>query len=156
MKRHLETEAIEALRELLKQISVIKLKEVKVESLGRRTDRAIIARVEIYGHEHVLVCKVAPNCDTVHLQRAFLDLRKLHSRFPGKTTPVLIAPVISSEEAQALCRESNTGFLDLEGNARLYLDEVFIVKRSLPHHKQIPPPAEPLHTSETARFADVA
>ena len=83
------------------------------------------------------------------------ELRKLHARFPGETTPVLIAPELS-EEAQALCRESNTGFLDFEGNARLYLDEVFIVKRSLTHHKTLPPPAEPLPTSETARFAEIA
>jgi hypothetical protein len=82
-------------------------------------------------------------------------LKKLQARFPGATTPVLIAPELS-EEAQALCRDSNTGFLDLEGNARLYLDEVFIVKRSLPHRKTLPPQAETLPTSETARFAHIA
>ena len=46
-----------------------------------------------------------------------------------------------SEEAQTLCRNNDVGFLDLDGNARLYFDEVFIVKRSLPH-KTIPPAAE--------------
>ena len=35
MKRHLENEAIEALRKTLGQISVIKIKEIKVESTGR-------------------------------------------------------------------------------------------------------------------------
>jgi hypothetical protein len=60
-----------------------------------------------------------------------------------------------SEEAQTLCRNNDVGFLDLDGNARLYLDEVFIVKRSLPQ-KTIPPPAEILPTSETAHFAQVA
>jgi hypothetical protein len=152
MKRYLENEAVEALRQTLGQISVVKTKEIKVESQRHKT---IIAHVEIYGHAHRLVCKVVRNCNPAELQQTFLELRRLHAQFPGGTTPVLIAPELS-EEAQTLCRESNTGFLDLEGNARLYLDEVFIVKRSLTHHKKLPPPAEPLPTSETARFAEIA
>ena len=155
MKRHLEYEAIEALRQTLGQISVVKTKEIKVESLRHRSDKTIIAHVEIYGHAHRLVCKVVQSCSPTELQRTFLELRELHAQFPGETTPVLIAPELS-EEAQTLCRESNTGFLDLEGNARLYLDEVFIVKRSLTCHKELPPQAETLPTSETARFAVIA
>ena len=155
MKRHLENEAVEALRQTLGQISVVKTKEIKVESHRHRSDKTIIAHVEIYGHAHRLICKVVQSCNPTELQRTFLELRKLHAQFPSKTTPVLIAAALS-EEAQTLCRESNTGFLDLEGNARLYLDEVFIVKRSLTHHKTLPPPAEPLPTSETARFAEIA
>jgi len=155
MKRHLENEAVEALRQTLGQISVVKTKEIKVESHRHRSDKTIIAHVEIYGHAHRLICKVVQSCNPTELQRTFLELRKLHAQFPSKTTPVLIAAALS-EEAQTLCRESNTGFLDLEGNARLYLDEVFIVKRSLSHHKTLPPQAEPLHTSETARFAEIA
>lgn len=155
MKRHLENEAIEALRQTLGQISVIKMKEIRVESHRHRSDKTIIADVEIYRHPHRLVCKVVGTCEPDDLQRTFLELRKLHARFQGETTPVLIAPFLS-KEAQTLCRDSNTGFLDLEGNARLYLDEVFIVKRSLPLHKTLPPPAESLPTSETARFARTA
>ena len=49
----------------------------------------------------------------------------------GDTMPVLIAPYLSPE-AQALCNESKTGFIDLEGNVRLALGEVFIVKRTMP------------------------
>ena len=156
MKRHLENDSIDALRQTLGQISVVKTKEIKVESHRHRGDKTIIAHVEIYGHPHRLVCKVVSSGDPNELQRTFLELRKLHARFPGEgTAPVLIAPALS-EEAQTLCRESNTGFLDLEGNARLYLGEVFIVKRSLPLHKTLPPPAETLPTSETARFAGIA
>jgi hypothetical protein len=154
VKRHLENEAIEALRETLGQISVIKIKEIVVESHRHRGDKTIIAHVEIYGHAHRLVCQVAGSSDSLDLQRTFLELRKLHAGFPGGTTPVLIAPSLS-EEAQNLCNESNTGFLDLEGNARLYLDEVFIVKRSLPLRRTLPSRAEPLPTSETARFAGI-
>jgi hypothetical protein len=155
MKRHFENEAIDALRETLRQISVIKTKEIKVEGQGNRGEKAIIARVEIYGHVHTLVCKLVVSCSPLDLQRTFGELRKVHAQFSRDTTPVLIAPSLS-EEAQNVCRESNIGFLDLEGNARLYLDEVFIVKRSLPRRKKIPPRAETLPTSETAHFAGMA
>ncbi|HEY2471619.1 MAG TPA: hypothetical protein VGI45_27780 [Terracidiphilus sp.] len=152
MKRRLENEAAEALRETLSQISVVKVKTIGVEPAGR-ADKSLIARVEISGHAHILVCKVAG--DSEHLQRTFDELKGLIAHFPGATTPVLIAPALS-DEARALCNDGNTGFLDLEGNARLYFDEVFIAKRSLPHHKKLPSRAESLPTSETAHFAQVA
>ena len=154
-KRQLENEAIEALRQTLGQISVVKTREIRVESHRHRGESTIIAHVDIYGHAHRLVCKLVSDYSPIGLQQTFMELRKLHAQFPGETTPVLIAPFLT-EEAQTLCKDSNTGFLDLEGNARLYLDEVFIVKRSLTHHKGLPPPAETLPTSETARFAGIA
>jgi len=153
MKLHFENEAINALRETLRQISVIKIKEVQIEDHRPRCERTIIARVEIYGHAHTLVCKMLEICDQRELLRAFKGLSKLHARFPNGTTQVLIAPFFP-KAAQEMCREANIGFLDLEGNARLYLDEVFIVKRSLPLHKPLPPRAEPLPTCETVHFAN--
>jgi len=51
MKRHLENEAIEALQQTLGQISVVKTKGIKVESHRHRSDKTIIANVEIYGRE---------------------------------------------------------------------------------------------------------
>lgn len=154
MKRHLETEAAEALRDTLSQISVIRVKEIHAEPCSC-ADKTLIANVDISGHAHVLVCKVAGSCNSAHLQRTFAELKQLMPRFPGATTPVLIVPAVS-DEARELCGDRKAGFLDLEGNARLYLDEVFIVKRNLPHHHTFPSQAEPLPTSETARFAHVA
>lgn len=154
MKRRLEAEAADALRDTLSQLSVIRIRDIQVEPRGG-TDKTLIARIEISGHAHVLVCKVAGNCSSAHLQRTFFELKKLNDGFPGVTTPVLIAPALT-DETQALCSDGHAGFLDLEGNARLYLDEVFIVKRSLPHHQRLPSQAESLPTSETAHFAQVA
>lgn len=153
MKKHLETQAAQALRETLSQISVIRVKEIKFESRGR-ADKTMVARIEIDGHPHVLVCKVSGSSDSVHLRRTLGHLREHHAHYPGAPTPVLIAPKLC-EELQARCKESKTGFLDFEGNAYLYLDEVFIVKRSL-FPKPLPPQAESLPTRETAHFAHFA
>jgi len=154
MQKHLEYEAIEALRETLQQISVIKVKDISVDRHSRHGEKTILGHIEIYLHAHVLACKVVSACDAPHLNRAVHELVDLQKSFGIVVMPILIAPAMS-EEAQAICRNNNIGFLDLDGNARLYLDEVFIVKRSL-HHKAIPPRAETLPTSETAHFAQVA
>jgi hypothetical protein len=155
MRRHLESEAIGALRETLGQISVIKVKDISVDHGEGRGDKTILGHIEIYGHAHLLACKVVSSCELMRLRRAVRDLKEIEKTRGVVVMPILITPE-SCDEAQALCRDNNAGFMDLEGNARLYLDEVFIVKRSLHHHKTVPPPAETLPTSETAHFAQVA
>jgi RecB family endonuclease NucS len=95
------------------------------------------------------------SCESMRLKRAVRELKEVEKRRGVVVMPILITPEIS-DEAQAICRDNNAGFMDLDGNARLYLDEVFIVKRSLHQHKTVPPPAETLPTSETAHFAQVA
>ncbi len=152
-RRHPETEAIEALRDTLRQISVIKIKQICLDRHGHRGEKTILGHIEIYGHAHLLACKVVCDCDLPQLKRAVRELQQVQTERGVVVTPILIAPTMS-QEAQTLCRDNDIGFLDIDGNARLYLDEVFIVKRSL-HHK-IPPTAETLPTSETAHFARVA
>lgn len=154
MRKHLESEAIEALRETLRQISVIKVKDICLDCPGHH-EKTILGHIEIYNHAHLLACKVVRNCEELPMKRAVRELGAIQRHRGVAINPILIAPKMS-DEAQALCRENNVGFLDLDGNARLYLDEVFIVKRSLPHKKKIPPKAESLPTSETAHFAEVA
>jgi hypothetical protein len=152
MRKYLEPEAIDALRETLRHVSVIKVKEISIDHHG--IPGTILGHIEIYGHAHLLACKIVNRCEMPLLKRAVRELEHVQKSRGVVVMPILIAPTMS-EEAQTLCRENNVGFMDLDGNARLYLDEVFIVKRSL-HQKKIPPPAEPLHTSETAHFARVA
>jgi len=150
----MEMQAVDELRATLQQVSAIKVKDIKVEPHGRRIEKDVVAHVEIYGHCHDVVCRVMETAEPQHIRRVLLGMCKSSKEAGGKA-PVLIAPSLSSE-SQALCRANDIGFLDLEGNARLYLNEVFIVKRSLPNRRPLPPQAEPLHTSETARLAHLA
>ena len=122
----LELRAAEALRSLLAQVSVIKLKEIRHQSKG-----SVMADVEVLGHRHTLACEVKSTTQLGSLRTA---LRQLNSKpDQGKTIPVLIAPYLSPE-AQAMCKENQAGFLDLEGNARLAMGEVFIGKRAFAPH----------------------
>lgn len=122
----LEFRATEALRALLGQVSVIKLKEIRRQPKG-----PMLARVDVLGHSHTLACEIRPAGEGESLRSALRELHNDLSCCDDAATPLLIAPHFSPE-AQALCKESATGYLDLEGNARLALGEVFIGKRSMP------------------------
>jgi len=128
----LEYRAIEALRVLLGQVSVIKLKEIRRQPRG-----PMLARIDVLGHSHTLACEIEPCEQPENLRSALRELRDDASRYDGAATPVLIAQHFSPE-AQALCKEASTGYLDLDGNARLALGEVFIGKRSVPCRASAP------------------
>jgi hypothetical protein len=155
MNMNLESQAVEALKETLQQVSVIHVQDIKIEPLGQLGRSRIVAHVDIYGHGHTLVCDLEKNADSPCVRKELFELRSLHTGRAGDAIPVLIAPSLSGE-VQALCRDNDIGFLDLDGNAHLTLNEVFVASRSMSHFKRLPPQAESLPTSETAHFAGVA
>lgn len=132
-KHDLEVRAAAALKAVLAEVSTIKLREIRHQSPESGGDRGLTAYVDVFGRHHTLACGVPCDGQPVHVRSALEELRQGAAQFPGEATPVIIAPYLSPE-SQALCKESKAGFLDLEGNARLALGEVFIVKRTLPTH----------------------
>lgn len=127
----LEMLATDALRAVLGQVSVIKVKEMRREAHTHGRCVEILADVEVFGHTHLLACGVKAQGEPAQVRTALRDLRNDAASISGKATPVIIAPYLSPE-AQQLCKENAAGFLDLEGNARLMLGEIFIGMRSLP------------------------
>ena len=132
--RHdLEVRAAAALKAVLAEVSTIKVREIRHQSPEAGHDRGLTAYVDVVGRHHTLACGVPCDGQAGHVRSALDELRQGAAQLPGDATPVIIAPYLSPE-AQALCKENKAGFLDLEGNARLALGEVFIVKRTLPSH----------------------
>jgi hypothetical protein len=127
----LEIRAAEALAAVLAQISGVKLKGMRREPASRDLAGGFLAQIDVFGHSHTLACEVRTNAEPSHLREALRDFHSGSPHLPGDATPIIIAPYLSPE-AQALCKESHTGFLDLEGNARLSVGELFISMRSLP------------------------
>jgi hypothetical protein len=121
----LEDQAASALRALIEQVPAIKLKDIEVEPPGADRGIDILARILVAGRPRVLVCEVKASGQPRHVRVALLQLRNYLAHFGSEATPVFIAPYLSPE-AQALCRAQGVGFLDLEGNARLVFDGVFI------------------------------
>lgn len=124
----LEDRAAEALRMLLQQVPVIKLVDIEQESQGLDRGVDIVAHIEVSGRRRALVCELKANGQPRHVRMALLQLGNYVVHHAPDATPVFIAPYLSPE-AQALCREQAVGFLDLEGNARLLFDTVFIERQ---------------------------
>ncbi len=135
---NLEFRATEALRALLGQVSVIKLKEIRRSPKG-----PMLARLDVLGHSHTLACEIESSTRPENLRNALDELSQDAAHYEGVATPLLIAPYLSPE-AQAICKECSASYLDLEGNARLALGEVFIGQRSMParaaNRQAVPPP----------------
>jgi hypothetical protein len=121
--------AAEALKAVLGAISSVRLIELKCEPQEQCRAAAILAHANVLGHSHVLACEVNDQWNLRQLKTALTNLRDDGAR-EAQATRVIIAPHFTPE-AQALCRETNTCFIDFEGNARIALGEIFISKRMM-------------------------
>lgn len=121
----LENRAAESLKALLGQVPAVKLVSIEVEPPG--PDRGIDIRAQLTHSDrrHVLVCQVKADGQPRHVRLALFQLRRAVARLPSDATPILAAPYLSPE-ARAMCLEQDVGYFDLEGNARLVFDGVFI------------------------------
>jgi hypothetical protein len=117
--------AAEALKAALTHVSGVKLRNIEVEPLRSEQNIDIVAHIEIYGHSHTLACILLPNEKPEQVRQTVAGFCDRTLKVAGNATPVLIAPK-SSAYLQKLCRESRAGMLDLAGNARIELGDVFI------------------------------
>lgn len=123
-----ENQAAQALRLLLQQVPALKLLNIEHETSTPDSGIDFTARLKVSGKRHALVCEAKTSGQPRHVRHALLALRDYMSHHAQDATPVLIAPYLSPD-AQALCREHEAGFLDLEGNARLVFDGIFIERQ---------------------------
>lgn len=136
----LESRAVAALTSLLGRLSAIRIQQIDRQSSSSGQSAAIFARILVFGHSHTLACRLSPHAEPARLRAALSELDSHSASLPVDTTPVLIAPSLS-HQAQALLKEHRAGFLDLEGNARLTVGEIFIGMRSLPARAAAQPSA---------------
>lgn len=130
----MEARAAEALGALLHSVSSIKTRDIRFQPAHRKTD--IMADIDVLGRNHKIVCSVADG-EPDGVKRALEKLRTSADRKKCDATPVLIARHLSPQ-TRAMCEERRVGFLDLDGNARLVVDEIFIGKRSV---RSVPAPS---------------
>jgi hypothetical protein len=131
-KQELRIRAAEALRAVLAEVSGTKVREISHPSPEAGSADAFTARVDVYGHQHTLNCEFLADDQPAHLRALLEEMRSSIASTHTSATPVIIASHIS-DEARTVCAENHAGFLDLDGNARIALGEVFILKRTLPN-----------------------
>lgn len=123
----MESKAAAALNAVLHQVSSIKTRDIQFQPARRKSD--ILASIDVLGRSHKLVCNVADG-QPEDVKKAVEKLRTCAEGKKEGATPVLIAPFLSAQTRE-ICQKNRIGFIDLQGNARLEVDEVFIGKRSV-------------------------
>ncbi len=131
--RALKVRAADALKSFLGQVSTIRVNQITLEPCSNRCTCDLLASIDVLGHPHTLACSVTPHGRSRLALHALEELWK-QPYLPATWMPLLIAPHLSPD-MQTLCKQNKIGFLDFDGNARLVLDEVFIVKRTMPPRK---------------------
>lgn len=122
--------AEEALRSLLSQVSTIKVREIRREThMSRGKDRFVV-HIEVLGRSHALACELRTYTSASNLRKAIEELNAEATRYSPAAVPMLILPNLTPD-AEAICKETRAAYVDFEGNARISLGEVFIVKRSM-------------------------
>jgi hypothetical protein len=127
LRSEFQRRAVEALKSALSSVSSIKLVEIRFHSAANLGRNGFLALVDVCGRLQTLACEVR---ETIHPVSLLATLARLH-KDQAEATPLLIAPYLSAE-VQSMCKQSGAAYLDLEGNARILLGEVFIGKRSAP------------------------
>jgi hypothetical protein len=123
-----ERRAADALKALLEQVPLIRFQDIEFTASGPDREVDFIAKIAVSGRPHTLVCEVITNGQPRYVRTALLHLRDHIAQRGMDATPVLVSPYLSPE-AQALCQAHRVGFLDLEGNARVAFDGVFIERQ---------------------------
>lgn len=131
--------ASEALIDLLGRITSARHQNVRIDFPAAKPPVDLLARVTVANHSHTLACALLKES----LEATLLSLTRATRALGERVRPVLIAAELDHTE-QALCRESGVDFIDMAGNARLSLDDIFSSPepvQSLPASLLVPPPA---------------
>jgi hypothetical protein len=128
--KFLESQAAQALSSLLSEIPAVEIRDVALEPAGPDRGADIVVTMDVSGRRHRIVCEFKSSGQPRHVRMGLLQLRNFLAHHHRGALPVVAAPYLS-EEARAICRDEKVGYLDLQGNARLVFDGVFI-DRSVP------------------------
>lgn len=123
----LELQASGVLRGILEDVPAIDDIDVDLEP-SRRNEVDLLLRFHLAGELRTLVCEVKSSGQPRHVRDAVHRLKFQSLHYDARAIPVLVAPYLS-DEARALCLEAGVGYADLEGNAHLAFDSVFIDRK---------------------------
>lgn len=118
-----EREALEALSALLDAIPGVQHVEVELTDLDAHVD--IIAHFTFADRPLTLICEVKSSGQPRFVRGAIYQLKHHLVTAQRNSIPLVIAPFLS-EQAQAVCREEQVGYLDFAGNALIAFDTVYI------------------------------
>ena len=123
--------AIELLVSTMLQVPIVK--DITIQERPRIDSHEFdfLATVAVGNESHRLLCAVKSRLQPRHARMAALQLTHTLGRLDIEAAGVLISPYLSPA-SRLICEEHGIGFLDLEGNARIAFNGVF-VEREVPN-----------------------
>lgn len=119
-----------ALRELLKGIPSIEVGPATREPrLGPHQPDLLIDFIA-FGKAQTLAIEVKKNAQPRFARMAILQLRDFIRTLDKPAKPILASSYLSPE-VRNICKQEDVGYIDLEGNTRIALDNIFI-ERTVP------------------------
>lgn len=125
LMKHAEIHAGEVLRSMLENIPILQVESIETEAVSSGWAPDLIVRLHVHGRPHLLICEYKSNGQPRYARSAVLELRNYVAHQTPQATPIFIAPYLSPAVRQ-MCKENGVGYLDLEGNASITFDSVFI------------------------------
>jgi len=123
--------AADALIAIFGQISYLRRQNIRIEFDPAASNVDLLAHVRILDRQYMAVCALYCSPSSQDLDAVLVQLQSDAEKYGSNAIPVLIASRLSVGEQQ-LCRNASIGYLDLAGNARICLDEIFIASQTLP------------------------
>lgn len=123
----LEQKAAEAIRACLEDVPTVKIKDVMLESDFQGCSADLVTTVNTPAGTRYLVAEVKEVGQPRAAREAINQLWRSWGNRPA-VVPVFIAPYISPTAAE-ICKQDNTGYVDLAGNCRLVFDNVFVERQ---------------------------
>lgn len=126
--KDIELRAAEALQSVLGQVPAITQLSVEPQLHASDGGVDVLVHLKAGGQDQLLVCEVKSSGQPRYVRAALLQLKHYVERNAEGAIPVFIAPYLSPN-AQAMCREEDVGFIDLEGNTYLSFDGIYIERQ---------------------------
>ncbi|MHB8911029.1 MAG: type IV toxin-antitoxin system AbiEi family antitoxin [Syntrophales bacterium] len=131
-KTELEQKAAEAIRASLEDVPSVKIKGIETgpDFKGYRADLVTTVSTPT-GTTRFLVAEIKATGEPRVAREALNRLWRNWANQPD-VVPLFIAPYISPKSAE-ICKQDNAGYVDLAGNCRLVLENVFVEREGRPN-----------------------
>lgn len=120
-----EARAGEALRSMLERVPILQVESIESETVFPDWGPDFFVRLLVHGRPHNLICEYKSSGQPRYARSAVLELRNYVAHQAPQATPIFMAPYLSPAVRQ-MCKDNGVGYLDLEGNASIAFDSVFI------------------------------
>lgn len=126
----IKQQILDLLLQNLREVPVVRDVNYALDKTDSPADLEI--EVDTYRDIYRLIVEIRNNGQPRYARDTVAQLSLKAGRSPGNTYPVFAAPFVSNSAAE-ICRQANTGYIDLSGNCRLAFNGIYIERQGQPN-----------------------